>query len=65
MRNLEVALRQKNISNEAVAKLLNIHRNSHRNKLDGKTDFSISEAFKIKRDLLPEYDMDFLFADQT
>lgn len=63
MRNLEVALRQKNISNEAVAKLLNIHRNSLRNKLNGKTDFSISEAFKIKRDLLPEYDMDFLFAD--
>lgn len=63
MRNLEVALRQKNISNEAVAKLLNIHRNSLRNKLDGKTDFSISEAFKIKRDLLPEYDMDFLFAE--
>ena len=63
MRNLEAALRQKNISNEAVAKLLNIHRNSLRNKLDGKTDFSISEAFKIKRDLLPEYDMDFLFAE--
>ena len=63
MRNLEVALRQKNISNEAVAKLLNIHRNSLRNKLNGKTDFSISEAFKIKRDLLPEYDMDYLFAN--
>lgn len=64
MRNLEIALKQKNISNEAVAKLLNIHRNSLRNKLNGKTDFSISEAFKIKRDLLPEFDMDFLFADQ-
>lgn len=63
MRNLEMALKQKNISNEAVAKLLNIHRNSLRNKLNGKTDFSISEAFKIKRDLLPEFDMDFLFAE--
>ena len=31
------------------------------NKISGRTDFTISEALKIHRNLLPEFDMDYIF----
>lgn len=63
MRNLEEALNKKGITRETVAALLNIHRNTLKNKLDGESDFTVPEAFSIKRNLLPEYDLDYLFED--
>lgn len=55
------ALQLKGISNEVVANILGIHRNTLSNKLSGESSFTVEEAFKIKRLLLPEYDMDYLF----
>lgn len=59
------ALSDKNISVEAVAALLGIHRNSAANKLNGATPFSIEEAFKLKSELLPEYDIEYLFTNNS
>lgn len=55
------ALQLKGISNEAVANMLGVHRNTLANKLSGESSFTVEEAFKIKQLLLPEYDMDYLF----
>lgn len=63
MRNLEKALSDKGISKAVVANLLNINRNTVANKISGKTEFTIEEAFKIKEHLLPEYDLEYLFAE--
>ena len=62
MRNLEKALSDKGISDEVVCSILGIHRNTLRNKKNGESEFTISEAFKIKTNLLPEYDLEYLFA---
>lgn len=60
--NLELGLRNKNITVKTVAGLLDCSEKTVRNKIDGLTDFTICEAFSIHRNLLPEYAMDFLFA---
>lgn len=61
MRNLEKALDAKGISNDVVISLLGIHRNTYANKMSGKSEFTIGEAIKIKENLLPEYELDYLF----
>lgn len=63
MLNLETVLKQKGISDEVVCKVLGIHRNTLRNKKIGESEFSIGEAFSIKSNLLPEYDLEYLFAE--
>lgn len=63
MRNLEKVLKNKGISDEAVSKMLGIHRNTFGKKKEGESVFSIDEAFAIKRNLLPEYDLEYLFED--
>lgn len=55
------ALQLKGITIEAVANMLGLHRNTLANKLNGESSFTIEEAFKIKQQLLPEYDIDYLF----
>ena len=62
MSRVKEALLSKGISIEAAAAVLGIHRNSLLNKLNGTTSFSVEEAFKLKYQVLPEYDMDYLFA---
>lgn len=59
--NLKQVMQDKNISMEAVASLLGIHRNTASNKINGDTPFTIQESFKLKKNLFPEYDMEFLF----
>lgn len=61
MRNLEQALQSKGISNETVISLLGIHRNTYSNKMSGASKFTIDEAFAIKKNLLPEYELEYLF----
>ncbi len=56
------AMQAKNISIEAVAGVMQVHRNTAANKVNGDTPFTIDEAFKIKALLFPEYDMEYLFA---
>lgn len=61
MFNFEIALKSKNISDEVCYSVLGIHRNTWRKKKLGESEFSIDEAFKLKRNLLPEYDLEYLF----
>ena len=58
---LESELRKKNISNAAVASLLNCTERTFYNKLHGSTQFTLNEAFLIHQNLLPEYNIDYLF----
>ena len=59
--NLKSALERKGISNRAVCELLSISEKSLYNKITGATDFTVSEALMIMRNLLPEYTMEYLF----
>ena len=49
--NLRNELSSKKIKNEDIAALLNIHVNSVSNKINGKTDFTVSEAFRLRESL--------------
>lgn len=55
-------MREKGISIGTVALLLGIHRNSASNKVNGETEFTVTEALKLQRDLFPEYTMQYLFS---
>lgn len=58
------AMEAKKIGVDALAGLLNVHRNTAANKLNGDTPFTFEEAYKIKRSLFPEYDLDYLFSPE-
>lgn len=60
--NLCNELKRKNITQKVVADLIKTTEKTANNKVLGKTDFTISEAFLIHRNLLPEFDMDYIFA---
>lgn len=62
-KGIKRAMQSKGISIEAVAAVLNIHRNSASNKINGSTPFTVDEAFKLKATLFPEFDADYLFSD--
>lgn len=46
---------------EQIAKLLNLHRNSVANKLNGATDFTIEEAIQIQETFFPDWNFKELF----
>lgn len=62
---LKRAMRDKGISIEAVAGLLQIHRNSASSKVNGATPFTIDEAFEVKNKLFPEFDIEYLFGKSS
>lgn len=59
--NLCIELRKKNIAQKAVSELIGCTERTMTNKLNGTTDFTISEAFLIHKNLLPEFSMDYIF----
>ncbi len=59
--NLKAAMAQKGITTEALAKLLNVHRNTVQNKLDGGSEFTFGQAQVISEVVFPEYTMKYLF----
>lgn len=59
--NLKAAMAQKGITTEALAKLLNVHRNTVQNKLDGESEFTFGQAQVISEVVFPEYTMKYLF----
>lgn len=61
--NLASELRRKGISQSAVAKMLNCTDRTLTNKLNGTTEFSFNEAMAVWKNLLPEFNLDYLFAD--
>lgn len=58
--NMIAELRRKNITNKAVAELIGAAEKTVVNKLNGTTEFTISEAIKINVNLLPEFRLSYL-----
>ena len=42
--NLKAVMAQKGITIDSMAKVLNVHRNTVQNKLDGESEFTIGQA---------------------
>lgn len=63
--NLRDELRRKNISQRAVANLLNCTEKTVFNKISGATEFTIGEAFLIHKNLLPEFGMEYIFSSSS
>lgn len=62
LQNLKKALDNKRISLAAYAAILGVTEKTVRNKIAEETPFTYPEARKTKMKLLPEYDIDYLFA---
>lgn len=60
--NMISELRRKNITNKAVAEVIDASEKSVVNKLNGTTEFTISEAMAININLLPEFNLSYLCA---
>lgn len=61
--NLAEILKRKGITNKTFADYLGVTEKSVWNKIQGKTEFTLSEALKTCA-LMPEYKMDFVFATE-
>ena len=59
--NLANELRNKKITNRVIAELIGCDEKTVFNKLNGKSDFTITEGLLIRHNVLPEFDMDYLF----
>lgn len=59
--NLKYELQRKRISNKAVAELLCCTVKSVGNKMNGITEFTLSEVMLISENLLPEFELRYLF----
>ena len=60
--NLSKELRDKNITQKAVADLIGCTEKTVFNKINGLTEFTVPEAMMICRNLLPEFRLGYLFA---
>lgn len=60
--HIKEAMQAKQIGIDAVSSLLGIHRNTAANKMSGDTQFTMQEGFLLKKNLFPEYDMEYLFS---
>ncbi len=58
--NLNDSLKRKGLSMSAAANLLSIPEATFRTKLQERS-FSVEEAFRIKTNLFPEFDIFYLF----
>lgn len=61
--NLIEALKTKKLSYYAAGSAIDMPEPTFRSKIEGtvKCGFSIDDAFKLKYNLFPEYDIEFLF----
>lgn len=60
--NLRKALEEKSISIKNYAKILEVTEKTAQNKINGKTEFTLSEVNKTI-ELFPEYTLRYLFED--
>ena len=66
LNNLKKLLDDKGITYKDFAEFLDISEKTSYSKLNGKTDFTLSEITKIWKFLFPEYTFEYLFAtDKT
>jgi len=59
--NLKVLMSRKNITNEVLARLLGVHRDTIANKLAGESEFTYGQAELIHETLFPEYSIRYVF----
>ncbi len=59
--NLRAEMARKNIKPKKLANILGISYDSIINKLNGKTDFTRSEIFKIRDTFFPGLKLEYLF----
>lgn len=58
------ALDDKGITIRAFAKVLGVDERTIQNKIKGKTPFTYPEAVLSKKELFPEYDLEYLFKEE-
>lgn len=59
--NLRAELARKGLTTSDIADILGISKKSARNKLYGRSSFTIEEAFKLRDVIAPEMTLDKLF----
>lgn len=59
--NLSAELKRKGISTKALAAVMGCCEKSALNKLNGDTEFTLSEVLAINEHLLPEFELRYLF----
>ena len=62
--NLKGEMAKRNVTIESISELLGIHRNSVANKVNGRSRFSVDEAFMIQKAFFPDLETDYLFATE-
>lgn len=59
--NLRAEMVRRQVSIEDIAKLLGVAVTTARNKLAGRTPFTVNEALKIQKSVFPDKEIDYLF----
>ena len=62
MRNLSAEMARYGVTNADIQRLLSCTDKTVRNKIGGMSEFSISEAFKIRDTLVPSLRVEYLFS---
>jgi len=63
--NLKAEMARKCLTARDLAQVTGLSETSIRNKLAGRTAFTVPEAIKIKAEFFPERDLQYLFEDVT
>lgn len=63
--NLEAEMARKKIKKGDLQRVLEIRYATVVDKTNGKSKFTLEEAFKIKRSFFPEYSIDYLFSKEV
>lgn len=61
--NLKKEMAGADVSVEAMAQFLQLHRNTVANKIEGASKFTIDEAFKIQERFFPGLGLAYLFKE--
>jgi DNA-binding XRE family transcriptional regulator len=60
-RNLEAEMTRQGITRKNIATILNVRYGTVVEKLNGKYEFKLNEAFTIKKEIFPNLDFEYLF----
>lgn len=63
--NLEAEMARKKIKKGDLQKVLGVRYATVVDKTNGKTKFTLEEAFEIQRALFPEYPIEYLFSKEV
>jgi hypothetical protein len=63
--NLRAEMARKNINNKHLANILDISHDSVGNKMNGRTEFTRLEMFKIKQEYFPDLSIEYLFETEN